>query len=187
MAVMTDDANDVQLAPNPTPEQRADYVLYRLEQFIREGRTVGEGLSFRKWKIMARAEIANNIAEVELGKKTEDRTEKRLLFTFGASLITIGFWGTAVSLTKVGYLAGALVIGFSGLALIGVASEWQIRKWFTRKRAKERHRTLRRVEDLNRRIKKLERELEKEEKGLKKALKKSQNKGVDALFPDWLD
>jgi len=184
---MNEFESEIQLPLNPTPEQRAEYILYRLEQFIREGRTVGEGLSFRKWKIMAKTEIAINIAEIELDRKKEDRTEKRLLFTFGAALITIGFWGTAVSLTRVGYVAGALVIGFSGLALIGVASEWQIRKWFTKNRAIKRHQTLRRVENLNKRIKKLERELEKEEKGLKKALKKSQNKGVDGLFPDWLD
>ena len=43
----------------PSPEQRADFVVKRLEQFIREGRTVGEGMSLKQWMDMARYEIAN--------------------------------------------------------------------------------------------------------------------------------
>jgi hypothetical protein len=77
-----------------------------------------------------------------------------------------------VSLHKVGYLAAAIVCGIAGLVLLGIAGEWRIRKWSKRRRAKKRAKALARVEDLNRRIKKLERELEDEAKGLEKELKK---------------
>jgi uncharacterized protein YlxW (UPF0749 family) len=160
------------LGENPTPEERADYLVKRMEQFIREGSTVAEGMSFRQWQAMAKVEIANVIADAENSVQKDDVVTKRLLFVAAAAMITIGFWGTAVSLHKVGYLAAAIVCGISGLVLLGVAGEWRFRKWDKRRRAKKRTKTLARVEDLNRRIKKLERELEDEAEGLEKELKK---------------
>lgn len=38
------------LHDNPTPEERADYIILRLEQFIRDGRTFSEGMNYKKWK-----------------------------------------------------------------------------------------------------------------------------------------
>ncbi len=157
----------------PSPAQRADFVVMRLEQFIRDGRTIDEGMSFKLWQAMAQVEIAVALAEAELAQQKEEVVTKRLLFTFGAALVTVGFWGTAVSLHKVAYLAGAIVIGLAGLALIGVAGEWRFRKWNKKRQAEKRRQTLGRVEGLNRRIKRMEHELEKEEKALRKKLKKT--------------
>jgi len=156
-----------ELSDNPSPEERAEFVIMRLEQFIREGRTFAEGMSFKVWQAMAKVEIAIAIAEAELGQQQDDVVTKRLLFTFGAALVTVGFWGTAVSLHKVGYLAGAIVTGLAGFVLIGVAGEWRFRKWRKRRQAKKRRLALARIEGLNRRIKRLESDLEKEEKRLK--------------------
>ena len=162
-----------ELTDNPSPDERAEYVIMRLEQFIRDGRTFDEGMSFKIWQAMAKTEIAIAVAEAELGQQKDENVTRRLLFTFAAALVTIGFWGTAVSLHKVAYLAGAIVIGAAGLILLGVAGEWRFRKWSQVRKANKRRKALARVEDLNRRIKRLEHDLEKEEKRLTKAVKKA--------------
>ena len=131
------------------------------------------GLSPSEASAMAKTEIAIAIAEAELGQQKDDVVTKRLLFTFAAALVTIGFWGTAVSLHKVAYLAGAVVVGLAGLILMGVAGEWRFRKWRLNRQANKRRKSLARVEDLNRRIKRLEHDLEKEEKKLKKKVKEA--------------
>ena len=112
-------------------------------------------------------------ADAELGQKRDDVVTKGLLFTFAASLVTIGFWGTAVSLHKVAYLPGAIVVGLAGLILMGVAGEWRFRKWRLNRLANKRRKSLARVESLNRRIKRLEKDMEKEEKKLKKKVKEA--------------
>jgi len=161
-----------ELSDDPSPDERAQYVIMRLEQFIREGRTFAEGMSFKIWQAMAKVEIAIAIAEAELGQQKEEAVTKRLLFTFAAALVTVGFWGTAVSLHKVGYLVGGIVCGVSGLALMGVAGEWRFRKWNKSRNAVKRRKSLARIESINRRIKRLESDLEKEEKRLKDKIKK---------------
>ena len=170
---MSEEFQVPELSDNPSPDERAEYVILRLEQFIRDGRTFDEGMSFKIWQAMAKTEIAIAVAEAELGQKKEENVTRRLLFTFAAALVTVGFWGTAVSMHKVGYLAGALVTGAAGLVLLGVAGEWRFRKWRLGRQADKRRKSLARVEDLNRRIKRLEDDLEKEEKRLSKALKKA--------------
>ena len=117
---MSEEFEVPELTDNPSAEERADYVILRLEQFIREGRTFDEGMSFKIWQAMAKTEIAIAIAEAELDQQKDDVVTKRLLFTFTASLVTIGFWGTAVSLHKVAYLPGAIVVGLAGLFLMGL-------------------------------------------------------------------
>lgn len=169
---MEDDFKVPELSDDPTPEERAEYVIMRLEQFIREGRTIDEGMSFKLWQAMAKVEIANAIAQAEANQVKDDTVTKRLLFTFAAALVTVGFWGTAVSLHKVAYLVGGLICIAAGLVLMGIAGEWRFRKWKKRRQAEKRRQALAGVEDLNRRIKRLEHELEKEEKALKRKVRK---------------
>lgn len=162
------------LGDKPTPEERADYVLFRLEQFIRDNRTVAEGVNLRQWQAMAKVEIANAVAAAEMAsaREKDDVPTKRLLFVAAAAMVTIGFWGTAVSLHRVGYLVGGIICLVAGLALFAVAGEWRLRRWWKGKRARERAKALARVENLNRRIKLLERELEKEVETLEEAIRK---------------
>ncbi len=170
---MSEEFKVPELTDDPTPDERAEYVIMRLEQFIRDGRTIDEGMSFKIWQAMAKTEIAIAIAEAELGQQKEESVTRRLLFTFAAALVTVGFWGTAVSMHKIGYLAGAIVITLSGLILLGVAGEWRFRKWRQVRQANKRRQALARIERINRRIKRLESELEKEEKKLKKKVKEA--------------
>jgi len=169
---VSDEFEVPELSDNPTPDERAEFVILRLEQFIRNGRTLAEGMSFRIWQSMAKTEIAIAISETELVGQKEEVVTKRLLFTFAGALVTVGFWGTAVSVHKVGYMVGGIICLLAGLVLMGVAGEWRFRKWNRSRTADKRRKTLARVENLNRRIKRLENELEKEEKRLKDKIRK---------------
>jgi hypothetical protein len=55
-------------------------VILRFEQFIRGGRKVAEGMSFKIRQSMAKTEIAIAISETELGQQKEEAVTKRLLF-----------------------------------------------------------------------------------------------------------
>jgi uncharacterized protein YlxW (UPF0749 family) len=175
---MTDAQNDdfevPELSDNPTPAERAEYVIMRLEQFIRDGRTLDEGMSFRKWQAMAKTEIAIAVAEAENSQEHDEINSRRALIVAAAAMVTIGFWGTAVSIHNVGNMVAGIVFTIAGLVLVGVAGGWRIRKWNNRRQARERRKRLARIENLNKRIKRLETALEKEEEALEKAIKKKQ-------------
>ncbi len=159
------------LPPDPTPEQRADFVVRRLEQFIRDGRTVAEGMSFRQWQDMARGEIAEALKAAENVNQRGDAVTRRLLFTVAAAFVTVGFWGALYAYDKVEFLAVALIVGVTGLVLLGVLGEWRIMAFIRRRQAHRRRRSLHRVEDLTRRIRKMERELEDKHDALEKKIK----------------
>lgn len=159
------------LSDDPTPDERAAFVMFRLEQFIREGKTIDEGMSLRKWQIMAQHEIAATITDAQRSMIREEPVTQRLLLVFGASVTTIGFWGAAVSLHDIGYVVGASVCAFAGLALIATAGEWRIRRFWSKREADTRRRNLAKVESLNKRVKKLLAELENEAEALEKAKK----------------
>lgn len=158
---------------NPTPEERAEFIMQRLEQFIRDGRTFSEGMNLQKWQDMAKVEIANAIVESQVDMQDDDVVTKRLLFTFGASFTTIGFWGGLWAYDQAHYVAVAFLCGAAGMVMIGVALEWRFRKFWKRRQVGQRQKSLRRTQDLTRRIKKMEFELEKEEKRLKKQHKET--------------
>ncbi len=164
---------------NPTVDERADFVLKRIEQFIRDGRTIGEGMSLKRWQDMARFEISNALLEAENAHQEDDVVTKRLLFTMGSALITIGFWGVVFAFDKADYLVTALISGIAGFWLMAVATEWRFRKFWKARKARRRAQALKRVEGLTRRIKKMERELKKEEKDLKKKLKEEFEKAIN--------
>jgi hypothetical protein len=161
------------LSANSTAEDRADYIVARLEQFIREGRKDEQGMSFDKWKQMARSEIAIAVAEAEMSQKHDELQSKRVLFVAASSMITIGFWGTVASMDKLDYLIGAIICGLAGVLLILAVGDWRIRSWSERREAKKRSEILGRIESLNRRIKRLEKELETEAEDYEKLLKKA--------------
>ena len=169
--IMSDDFQIPKLSDNPTPEERAEFVILRLEQFIRDNRTLGKGMSLKIWQLMAKTEIVNALVEAETSQQKDDVITKRLLFTTAAAMVTIGFWGTAVSLNRFDYLTGGIICLIAGVFLFGVACEWQFRKLKKRSRAKMRVGQLCRVQDLNKRIKRLEQDLEKQEKALEKEIK----------------
>lgn len=163
-------ADAPKLPDSPTPEERASFVVQRLEQFIRDGRTIDEGMSFKKWQVMAHEEITAAIADVEREVIREAPVTRRMLFVFGAAISTIGFWGAAVSMHNVGHVLAAAVCVTAGIALIFAAGEWKFRKFWARRQANLRRRNLDKLESLNKRVKTLLNELEDEAKDLEKEL-----------------
>ena len=162
----------LKLFGRPTPEERAQCVLMRLEQFIREGRAIDAGMSFKKWQAMARTEIAIAITEAENSQDQDEINIRRILFVAAAAMITIGFWGTAVSFNHVEHLAAGIICASSGAVLLLVIGQWRFQKWNNCRSAKERAKRLKHIENLNRRIKRLEMELVKEEESLEEVLRK---------------
>lgn len=160
----------------PKPDERARFVVLRLAQFIREGRTLAEGMPFRHWQKMAEVEIANAVMEAEASRQKDDVVTKRLLFVIAAAFVTIGFWGTAFAFEKASYAAVGLVCGAAGLVLFAVAGEWRLKKILRRRTARKRRQSLRRVEDLTRRIRAMERELDKRHKDVSKELREELKK-----------
>jgi hypothetical protein len=157
-------------AGNPTAQERADFVTRRLEQFIRENRTIDRGVNFRKWQAMARMEIINAIEDAELDSQKDDVVTRRLMFIAASSLVTVGFWGVAFAWGRVGYMAVALVCGLAALVLFAGALEWPIRRAVKRHARRRRGVALGRIEDLNARIRQMERELKREVRALERRL-----------------
>ncbi len=167
---------------HPSPEQRADFIVKRLEQFIREGRTVGEGMNLRQWMDMARFEISNALHAAEQVHDDKDVVTRRLLFTIAASLVTVGFWGTLFAYDKVQYLIVAIVVGITGIVLLAIVGEWQLVKYFRRHQARQRERSLHRIEDLTRRIKRMEKELKEEHRALQSKLKRQYDRAREDIL-----
>jgi hypothetical protein len=165
-----DEAESERADGNPTPEQRADFVAKRLEQFIRDGRTIGQGMNLKQWEDMAKAEIANAVTDAENCAQKDDVVTKRLLFIGASTMVTIGFWGTLLAFDRASYLAVAIICGGAGFVLFAIAGEWRFRKFWSRRRARKRAEALHRVEELTVRIKRMERELKEEEKMWKKKI-----------------
>ena len=156
---------------NPTPEERGDFVVERLAQFIRDGRTVA-GMPFRQWQQMARVEVADAIRQHDLNNEQDTGTTRRLLFTFASALVTVGFWGAVFSMGKTEYLFTAIICGISGLLLMAVAVEWRVRKFLKRRAMRKRRQRMHHVEDLNKRIRRMEKEMEAYADELEKSVEK---------------
>lgn len=153
----------------PTPEQQADYLVRKLEQTIRDNRTV-RGMSFATWQAMAREEIANAIRSAERRYIVHDRTVSRLVVVASSALVSIGFWGAVVAVDRAYGGPAALVALGAGLALFVVGADWGLKRATARWARRKRDQRLARIEDLDRRIKRLESDLKKKHDRLKDKL-----------------
>jgi len=145
---------------DPTPQDRADYLVRKLEQFIRDGRTV-RGVSFRDWQAMARAELANSFAEVDRRRIEiqKDLAMRRLLLVAAFTLVTIGFWGGVMALDKGRDWLAALIMLGAGTILLGYAGDFGIRRLWNRGAAKQRKQRFERIEGFDRQLRQLEAEI----------------------------
>jgi len=145
-------------AEGPTPEQQAEYLVRKLEQTIRENRTVS-GMSFRTWQAIAREEILNAILAVEKRHRNHERSVNRLVLTTAASLVTIGFWGAMVAIDRANGGVAAIVTLVAGAALLFAAADWGLGRWGAAHASRKRGERLAGIEDLDRRIKRMEEEM----------------------------
>lgn len=157
------------MGDGPTPEQQADYLVRKLEQTIRDNRTV-KGMSFRTWQAIAREEIVNAIRAVEKRHAENDRHVGRALLVGAASLVSIGFWGAVVAVDHAYGGIAALVALVAGAALFFVGAEWGIRRMGSSYNRHRREERLANIEDLDRRIKRMEDALKKKHDRLKERM-----------------
>ena len=171
-----------QMIDNPLPEEHAEYVIRRLEKFIRDGRSLDEGMSFRKWQSMAKTEIALSITETQNSYKYDEVNSRRVLFVFASAMTTIGFWGTVISLEKITYLPGGVICLIAGLLILFLTSKGHYRRYKNHIDGIKRKSQLIKVKSLNNRVKKLERDLEKEEKYLDETIEKLKKPRKTSLY-----
>ncbi len=157
------------MADGPTPEQQADYLVRRLEQTIRDNRTV-RGMSFATWQAIAREEIVNALRDAERRRAAADRQAAVGLVVAAAALVTIGFWGAVVAVDHAWGGAAALASLGAGLALFVVVAQWAVRRAVAGWARSTRAERLVRIEDLDRRIKRMEQALQKKADRLKERM-----------------
>jgi hypothetical protein len=144
----------------PTPQQRADYLVLKLETLIREGKSE-RGMSFKTWQALARSELSNAFADFErqLAKSRQDAAGRRLVLVGVATAVTIGFWGTALSVDRrYGDLAAQIFIG-AGILVVCALAEIALRRMAVRYRKISREKSFERIEDFDRQLKRLEAEI----------------------------
>ena len=148
---------------DPSPQERADYVVRKLEQFIREGKSA-RGLSFKTWQALARAELANAFADIERRQlvKGADLTMRRIVTVGAVSLVTIGFWGAVLTVDRRYGPVAALLLFTAGLVLAAVALEFGLRRALSRLERKRRRAAFGRIEDFDRQLKQLESQIRRQ-------------------------
>jgi hypothetical protein len=159
----------------PTPEDRANLTVRVLEQAIREGRNETSlrtksgrpGLSFRAWQDIARVEIANAIRDAEAETLKRRGTGNRIAMTIAACLVTMGFWGAAVSWGRADRSMAALACIAAGAWLLLTALEIPIRLAWRRNRSRRRARRFENIRSLDRQIRRMEKFLEERRDALK--------------------
>jgi hypothetical protein len=147
---------------DPTPDQRAELIVLKLEHYIRDNRTV-RGVPYRTWQAMARAELTQAfIAVAEREQQIRrDVVMRRFLTIVAGSLITIGFWGAVVALDTHYATLSAILMFLAGLGLLYAISDFSIRRFWSSGAPRRRRRTFRRIETFDRQIRRLERDLQK--------------------------
>jgi hypothetical protein len=145
---------------DPSPQERADYIVRKLEQFIRAGKSEG-GLSFKTWQALARAELANAFADLEQrrARQRADLTMRRILVVAASSLVTIGFWGAVLAVDHRYGQVPALLLFVAGLVLAAMAMELGIRHALGRLERRRRRAAFGRIENFDRQLQQLEAEI----------------------------
>ena len=148
---------------DPTPQERADYVVRKLEQFILDGKTTEKGMSFRTWQAMARAELGNAFADIEQRKlqRQADITVRRILMVGATALVTIGFWGAVMAVDRRYGAVAAILLAVAGLVVAAMALELVLRRAMNRIKLQRRKAALGRIEDFDRQLKLFEAELKR--------------------------
>jgi ABC-type proline/glycine betaine transport system permease subunit len=145
---------------DPSPQHRADYLVRKLEEFIREGKTE-RGMSFRTWQALARVELTNAFADLEQrqARQRADLTMRRILIVGAASLVTIGFWGAVLTVDRRYGQVSAVLLTVAGLVLAALLLELGLKRALNRLTQRRRKAVFGRIEDFDRQLKTLEAEI----------------------------
>ena len=148
------------LGKNPTPTERADLIVKRLEQFIREGRTSQRGVAFKKWQEFAIDEVTNAIRDAERHWRGDHRFVTSALTIGAVALLTIGVWGSALAADMApDRQTGALILMIAGGIMLIMVGVWSIRRLDNYYKVKRRERLFVQVSRYDRQLAQLEHEL----------------------------
>ena len=148
------------LGKNPTPTERADLIVKRLEQFIREGRTSQRGVAFKKWQEFAIDEVTNAIRDAERHWRGDHRFVASALTVGAVALLTIGIWGIALAADMApDRQTGALILMIAGGIMLIVIGVWSIRRLDNYYKVQRRERLFIRVSNYDQQLAQLEHEL----------------------------
>ena len=172
----------VLLGQNPTPHERADLIVRRLEQFIREGRNEQSGINFRKWQELAVLEIANAIRDAEKYFRGDDRFITNGLSIGAASILTIGIWGTVLSADAAPERQiAAIILIVTGCVMFAAMGIWGIRRVDRHYKRIRRRDRIQRVLNFDRQLARLDRDLDKRIKKLQESLKEMSKGNLSKL------
>lgn len=160
------DYTEYWLGKNPTPVERADVIVKRLEQFIREGRSQRGGISFKRWQELAVHEVDNAIRDAECHWRNDQRFVTRGLAVGAACLVTIGLWGTVLAAEAApDRQTAAVILIVAGGILFAVLGAWGVRRLDRYYQLGRRRDHFGRVYQFDRQLAQLDVDLEKRLKG----------------------
>lgn len=157
------------MAEGPTPEQQADYLVRKMEQTIRDNRTV-QGMSFATWQTIARTEITNVLRESERRLIVNDRTIVRLTLVATTAAVTVGFWGTLVVVNRTFGVVADVITMVAGAVLFYAAANYGIWRASIAYGKHKRRERLSNIQELDRSIKVMENTMQKKRDQLKEKM-----------------
>lgn len=156
---------------SPTPEERAEIIVTRLERYIRDHRTLSRGVSFRKWQELAKNEIIAMAREMETQHERDHRWLDRALMVFGAGLATVGVWGTALALAAApNRTVAAVLTVLGGLVILYMVGALGLRSPLKRFQMSSTRAAIGRIRTFHKQVKDLEDGLKKRRKALERDL-----------------
>ncbi len=159
------------MGQNPTPQERGEVIVKRLEQYIREGRTEHGGISFRRWQELAIHEVTNAIRDAEKHWRNDNRFITRGLAVGAATIVTVGFWGTVMAAEAApDRQTAALILIVAGGILFAVLGAWGVRRLDKFYQSGRRRDHFERVFKFDRQLAQLDVDLEKRLKELEETL-----------------
>ena len=165
------DYSEFWMGKNPTPQERGEVIVKRLEKFIREGRSDQGGISFRRWQELAVHEVTNAIRDAEKHWRNDNRFVTRGLAVGAATIVTIGFWGTVMAAEVApDRQSAALILIVAGGLLFAVLGVWGVRRLDRFYQSGRRRDDFRRVFNFDRQLAQLDVDLEKRLKELEETL-----------------
>ena len=165
------DYSEFWMGKNPTPQERGEVIVKRLEKFIREGRSDQGGISFRRWQELAVHEVTNAFRDAEKHWRNDNRFVTRGLAVGAATIVTIGFWGTVMAAEVApDRQSAALILIVAGGLLFAVLGVWGVRRLDRFYQSGRRRDHFRRVFNFDRQLAQLDVDLEKRLKELEETL-----------------
>ncbi len=165
------DYSEYWMGQNPTPQERGEVIVKRLEQYIREGRTEHGGISFRRWQELAIHEVTNAIRDAEKHWRNDNRFITRGLAVGAATIVTVGFWGTVMAADAApDRQTAALILIVAGGLLFAVLGAWGVKRLDKFYQSGRRRDHFERVFKFDRQLAQLDVDLEKRLKELEETL-----------------